>query len=500
MMTVRTRVAPSPTGDPHVGTAYIALVNLAVARQNGGQFVLRIEDTDQVRSTAESEKAILESLRWLGLDWDEGPDVGGDHGPYRQSERSALYAAHCQKLLDTGHAFRCFCSADRLAELREAQRKAKADFGYDGRCIGLTPDEVKARLDKGEPSVVRMKVPREGRCVVQDAVRGPIEIEWRTVDMQVLLKADGLPTYHLANVVDDHLMGISHVIRGEEWISSAPKHLLLYEYFGWEPPQFVHLALLRNPDKSKLSKRKNPTSLLWYRRMGYLSEALLNYLAILTGGLTIPDGGEERISISETIEQFVLNEVSQGGPIFDLGKLDWLNARWIREGLTDEAWLARVQDWALEPERLKAIARLARSRTVKLTDLVGLTGHFFAGFLPLDADEIRKVASSDEQVLQAMHFAYEAVNAVSPWDRASLLSAFEDIARFQGLKLSKLIPPMFLVLTGRVTGPSLFDVLELMGRDIARSRLQMAVQVLGGVGKKVVKRWDKEWQTHLARE
>ena len=498
MTTVRTRIAPSPTGDPHVGTAYIALANLAVARQAGGQFVLRIEDTDQARSTAESEKTILDALRWLGLDWDEGPDVGGDFGPYRQSERAELYAQHCQKLLDDGHAFRCFCTPERLAHLREEQRAAKADVGYDGLCARLTPEEIQAKMDNNVPHVVRMKVPREGTCEVEDDVRGRIDIEWRTVDMQVLLKADGMPTYHLANVVDDHLMGITHVIRGEEWISSAPKHLLLYSYFGWEPPKFVHLALLRNPDKSKLSKRKNPTSILWYQQMGYLKEALINYLAILTGGLSIPDGGEERISLPEIMERFKLSEVSQGGPIFDLTKLDWLNARWIREGLTDEAWLERVQAWALEPERLASLARLARSRTVKLTDLVEIIGHFFAGHVSVDAEAIRKAAVSDEQVLQAMHLAYAAVNTVSPWERGTLLAAFEEIAAFQKIKLNKLIPPMFLVLTGRLTGPSLFDVLELLGRDIARLRLQTAVQTLGGVGKKVAKRWDKEWQAYTA--
>jgi glutamyl-tRNA synthetase len=273
-MTVRTRIAPSPTGDPHVGTAYIALFNYCFARQHGGQFLLRIEDTDQARSTAKSEQAILQSLRWLGLDWDEGPDVGGPCGPYRQSERKDMYAQYAEQLLSSGHAFRCYRTAAELDELREARKAQGLHTALKPSDLQLPEDELKRRQAAGEPFVVRMKVPEEaGPCPVPDMLRGTIELDWSQVDAQILLKSDGMPTYHLANVVDDHLMGISHVIRGEEWINSAPKHLLLYQYFGWEAPVLCHLPLLRNPDKSKLSKRKNPTSILYYQRMGYLPEA-----------------------------------------------------------------------------------------------------------------------------------------------------------------------------------------------------------------------------------
>jgi len=269
-MTVRTRIAPSPTGDPHVGTAYIALFNLCFARQHGGQFILRIEDTDQVRSTVESERMILDSLRWLGLEWDEGPDVGGPHGPYRQSERMHIYGDYARQLVEQGDAFYCFATADELDGMRREQMARGETPKYDGRGLALTEEEVSARLAAGMPHVIRMKVPEEGVCTFNDRLRGVIEIPWAQVDMQVLLKADGMPTYHLANVVDDHLMGITHVIRGEEWINSAPKHQLLYRYFGWEMPELCHMPLLRNPDKSKLSKRKNPTSITFYRAMGYL--------------------------------------------------------------------------------------------------------------------------------------------------------------------------------------------------------------------------------------
>ena len=277
-MTVRTRVAPSPTGDPHVGTAYIALFNLAFARQHGGQFLLRIEDTDQQRSTPESEQAILDSLRWLGMDWDEGPDVGGPHGPYRQSERQGIYAGYAEQLLASGHAFKCYRTAEELDAIRNAKQESGHQTALKASDLELSADEVAAREAAGAPFVIRMRVPETGTCAVDDMLRGVIELDWSQVDAQILLKSDGMPTYHLANVVDDHLMEITHVIRGEEWISSAPKHKLLYEYFGWDMPKLCHMPLLRNPDKSKLSKRKNPTSILFYKRMGFMPEALLNNL------------------------------------------------------------------------------------------------------------------------------------------------------------------------------------------------------------------------------
>ncbi len=290
MSDVRVRVAPSPTGVPHVGTAYIALFNYAFAQQEGGSFILRIEDTDQARSTAESEEAILRSLHWLGIEWDEGPDCGGPHAPYRQSERAETYREHVQELLDSGHAYRCFCTPERLAELRKEQKRQRLpQLKYDRRCLELSDDEVTQRLADGAPHVVRLRVP-EGETVYRDRLRGEITFQNETIDDQVLLKSDGFPTYHLANVVDDHQMAISHVVRAEEWITSTPKHVLLYEAFGWQPPEFVHMPLLRNKDRSKISKRKNPVSLDWYREQGYLPEALRNFLALL--GFSMPDERE----------------------------------------------------------------------------------------------------------------------------------------------------------------------------------------------------------------
>src|SRR6185295_8259522 len=289
MTPVRTRIAPSPTGDPHVGTAYVALFNLALARHDGGQFLLRIEDTDQQRSHPASERMIFEALRWLGLDWDEGPDVGGPHGPYRQSERSEIYRRHAAELVSKGAAYPCFCTPERLAALREEQKARKAAvMGYDGHCRHLDHAEAARRRASGESHVIRLAMPETDSMVVTDLLRGEVRFERPQMDDQVLLKSDGFPTYHLANVVDDHLMLITHVVRAEEWLSSLPKHVQLYRSFGWEMPVFCHLPLLRNADRSKISKRKNPVSLNHYRRAGFFPEAMVNFLALMS--FSMPDG------------------------------------------------------------------------------------------------------------------------------------------------------------------------------------------------------------------
>src|ERR1700728_1527431 len=290
---IRVRIAPSPTGDPHVGTAYIGLVNYIFARQREGKFVLRIEDTDRARFVATSEQMIFDALHWLGLAWDEGPDVGGPYGPYRQSERTEIYREHAEMLLANGTAYRCFCTAEELEAARKQQIAAKLPPRYPGTCRHLSLESTEANLAAGKPFVVRMFVPPHAgdattSTTFRDELRGDITFEHSNVDDQVLMKSDGFPTYHLANVVDDHLMQITDVIRAEEWISSTPKHVLLYQFFGWELPRFWHMPLLRNADKSKISKRKNPVSLIYYRQAGFLPEALLNFLGLMGGGMPAP--------------------------------------------------------------------------------------------------------------------------------------------------------------------------------------------------------------------
>ena len=490
-MTVRTRIAPSPTGDPHVGTAYIALFNLCFARQMGGQFILRIEDTDQTRSTPESERAILDSLRWLGLDWDEGPDKGGDHGPYRQSERMDIYRSYAEELIAKGHAFYCFATAEELEEMRREQQASGETQRYDGRGLKLSQEEVQRRLDAGEPHVIRMKVPEEGSCRIDDMLRGDIDIDWSQVDMQVLLKADGMPTYHLANVVDDHLMGITHVIRGEEWINSAPKHLKLYEYFGWEAPQLCHLPLLRNPDKSKLSKRKNPTSILYYQSAGYLPEALLNYLGRM--GWSMPDE-REKFSLNEMLEHFNINRVSLGGPIFDVEKLAWLNGLWIREDLTTEQLADRLQNWAYNRDKLLQVLPHAQPRMETLGDFAPLASFLATGELGLtEAHFTANKLDLDEQK-RALQFALWRLEALRHWKRDAIFDELKALADATDIKLKDFLAPLFVAISGTTASFSVMDAMVLLGPDMSRARLRHAIEVLGGVGKKQQKKLEKAYQ------
>ena len=492
-VTVRTRIAPSPTGDPHVGTAYIALFNYCFARQHGGQFILRIEDTDQVRSTQESEQMILDSLRWTGLQWDEGPDVGGPHGPYRQSERSELYLEHAQKLLDADHAFKCFCTQQDLTEMRQAQKEANQDPRYDGRCSLLTAEERAQREAAGEPFVVRMKVPDEGTCVVNDMLRGEIAIEWKQVDMQILLKSDGLPTYHLANVVDDHHMQITHVMRGEEWINSAPKHLLLYKYFGWDAPTLCHLPLLRNPDKSKLSKRKNPTSILYYKRIGVLPEALLNYLGRM--GWSMPDE-REKFTIDEMLEAFDITRVSLGGPVFDVTKLEWLNGQWIRD-LDLDSFAASIQTWAFNREYLMKIAPLLQNRVKTLGEIGPMASFFFSKDVTLNS-EMLIGKSSPEDVIKHFQWALWGLDELRVWDKHTVESVMRSTAELTDAKLKVFLQPFFVALTGSASSTPLFDTMEVLGSDISRARFRSGIKHLTdgrGLGNKKLKKMRKSFDS-----
>lgn len=495
-MTVRTRIAPSPTGDPHVGTAYIALFNYCFAKSQGGQFLLRIEDTDQQRSTAASEQAILDSLRWLGLDWDEGPDVGGSCGPYRQSERSDIYREHCEQLIAKGLAFRCYRTPEELDALRESRRESGLHTALKPSDLKLSDEEVQRRDAAGAPYVIRMIVPEgEGRCEIEDMLRGSIELDWGQVDAQILLKSDGLPTYHLANVVDDHLMGITHVLRGEEWINSAPKHKLLYEYFGWEMPVLCHLPLLRNPDKSKLSKRKNPTSILYYQRMGFLPEALLNYLGRM--GWSMPDE-REKFSLQTMIEHFDIQRVSLGGPIFDVEKLRWLNGLWLREDLDDEQLVQRLQDWALNKDMLMTLLPHLKQRIEVFTDIAPLAAFFLSGMLPISKDSFAGSALSEEELAEMLQCCLWRLEAEQNWQRDALFNDLKALATGLEIRMKDFMPPLFIAIAGTTASVSVVDSMEILGPDISRARLRHAVEVLGGVGKKRLKKLEKRYQAALS--
>ncbi len=491
---IRVRIAPSPTGDPHLGTAYQAVFNYAFARGRGGKLILRIEDTDRARSTAESERAIVESLRWLGISWDEGPDVGGPHGPYRQSERTEIYRAHAGKLLEAGDAYRCFCTQERLEEGRA--RSKGAVTGYDRLCRKIAPEESARRAAGGEAFVVRMKVPLDGECVMRDVLRGGILKDWASVDDQVILKSDGYPTYHLANVVDDHLMGITHVIRGEEWINSLPKHLQLYECFGWEPPLFCHLPLLRNPDRSKLSKRKNPTSIGYYRQSGFLPEALRNYLGLM--GWLMP-GGEEKFTLGQMSENLKLEEISLGGPIFDLAKLRWLNGRYIREDYTDEALLDTLQDWRLGRETLARIVPLVHQRLETLSDWGRLTAPFFTEEISFDPALVKIKKKEPEEVLEILQLCVWRLGQLRDFSAASIKALFEELTSTFEIKLRDLCLPFYVALSGSTVWTPLFDSMEILGPDLVRLRLRRAIAALGGLSTKKLKALEMRYEELFGR-
>ena len=472
---VRVRIAPSPTGEPHVGTAYIALFNYLFALKHGGEFILRIEDTDATRSTPEFEQKVLDALKWTGLKWSEGPDVGGPYGPYRQSDRKHIYGEYVEKIVAAGHGFRCFCTPERLEEMRAGQRAAGKQPKYDGLCLNLSAEEVTTRMAAGEPTVVRMKIPTEGACKFHDGVYGDVEIPWDSVDMQVLLKADGMPTYHMANVVDDHLMKITHVARGEEWLASVPKHILIYQYLGLEPPVFMHLSLMRNADKSKLSKRKNPTSISYYSALGYLPEALMNFLGLFF--IQIAEG-EEMMTMEELAQKFDPDNLSKAGAIFDVQKLDWLNGRWLREKLTPDEFIARVFEWASENGRLTEGLKLAQSRIGKLGELPPLTGFLLASDAGLTPASFAGIKAPAAETLEVLETVQTDLEKILEWNVETIEAELRAIAERTGKKLKVITAPLFVAMSGSSRSLPLFDSMALLGRSVVRQRLKVAAQVV----------------------
>lgn len=469
---VRVRIAPSPTGDPHVGTAYIGLFNMIFARQNGGSFVLRVEDTDQTRSTKESEEAIYRSLRWVGLTWDEGPDVGGPFGPYRQSERTEIYQIYCAKLLDSHNAYRCFCSSDRLDRLREEQRRMKLPTKYDGRCRELSKEEVAAQLQAGVPFVIRLKTPEDGVTVVHDLLRGPIQYENTQIDDQVLLKSDGFPTYHLANVVDDHLMEITHVIRAEEWIPSTPKHIMLYNAFGWEQPTFIHMPLLRNADRSKISKRKNPVSLEFFRKAGFLPEAMLNFLAMM--GWSMPND-QEKFSLEEMKSQFTWERMSLSGPVFNLEKLEWLNGLYLRELPVNEL-KRRIVAEVFPDELVTEVVKLIQERMRRLDEFVPLAAFFFTTDIDTPAEQLIPKGLDKKLAHRVIRDLSELLDNLTSWKSAnieSILRAYVD--SHDDVNIKQVFMLTRIVSTGRSASPPLFETMEAMGKALCQDRFRRAL-------------------------
>jgi len=491
-MSVRVRIAPSPTGDPHVGTAYIALFNLIFARHFKGTFILRIEDTDQSRSRPEYEKNIIDALHWCQIRWDEGPDIGGSYGPYRQSERTEIYQKYAQELLDRGQAYKCFATAGELSEMREVAAKQGLRAGYDRRYRNLSPQEVTKREAEGQPFVIRLKVPLMGDCVYEDAIKGKVVVPWADIDDQILLKSDGFPTYHLANVVDDRLMKISHVIRGDEWMSSTPKHICLYEAFGWAPPIFMHMPLLLGKDGKKLSKRKNPTSIFYFRDSGYLSEALVNFLTLM--GYSMP-GDKELYTLDEMIEAFDPKRIGVSGAFFDVQKLNWLNQRKIIETIPEDQLWNRLVQWNFNETFMRKLMPLVHTRMKTFGDFMELCDFFFINDLQLNAALLCPKNSSPEQVSSLLQAMIWHLDEQEDWTGTGLEKASHVVAEVFGVHHKKVVMQvLFPAIMGKSQGPSLFDSVTLLGKDRTRVRLMGAIETLGGISNKKIDILKKAWE------
>jgi glutamyl-tRNA synthetase len=473
---VRVRIAPSPTGDPHVGTAYIALFNYIFAKKHNGKFVLRIEDTDQARAKSTSEGMISESMGWLGLRWDEGPDVGGPYGPYRQSERTEIYRQHIDILLKNGTAYPCFCTTERLDQLRAEQRAAGKTTAYDRLCRDLPEVDVKSKMAQKIPYVVRLKMPADGMTEFHDQLRGKVEIDNQRLDDQVLIKADGFPTYHFANVVDDHAMKITHVIRAEEWISSTPKHVILYKSFGWAEPQWIHMPLLRNTDKSKISKRKNPVSLNYYRRAGILPETLLNFLGLMGWSY-----GEDReiFSMTEMMERFSFDRVSLGGPVFDLQKLAWLNQQYLQK-MSEDSFVQYMRKEVFSESYLKQLRPLLVERISKFEEFIEKGSFFFTGAIDYTLVPVIPQGKTKDDVRPVISDLVEKLDELYEWEPTKIHDVLDAHKTAIGWKPKDYFLMIRYITTGRKDSPPLNETLAVLGREMVRFRLRdvLSSQVL----------------------
>ena len=511
-MTVRVRYAPSPTGVPHVGNIRTALYDWLAARHAGGTFILRIEDTDRSRYDERAYDGIIESLRWLGLDWDEGPEAGGPHEPYFQSQRLELYENAARALVETGHAYECFCSPERLAEVRSAQQKAKQPPRYDRACRDLTDAQRAAKRAEGLAPVIRFRTPDDGTTSYDDVVRGVISFENATLDDFVVIKSDGFPTGVFSHVVDDHLMEITHVMRAEEWISTTPRQILAYQALGWEPPRFAHLSVILGPDKAKLSKRHGAVSVLDYRDQGYLPEAMFNFLGLLGWSL---DDHTVIISREQFVEHFDMERLVKNPAVFDIDKLNWMNGVYIREHVSEERLIDLCAEQLgrdlpaavprpIDRELVRKLVPLIRERIQTLGELTGLVKSFFDQVVevgpgihvtpqlsnPTVATELsyiveellgkgfRNDAPGAQETLQA---AKEAVASLAHWSHEALEAALRALAEERGVKAGDLFMLLRVAVTGRPISPPLFESMEVLGRERCLARIDAALRHLGAI-------------------
>jgi glutamyl-tRNA synthetase len=494
----RTRIAPSPTGYPHIGTIYQVLFDYAYAHKHDGKFVLRIEDTDRVRFVDGAEQVIYDALTWFGLDPDEGPVQGGPYGPYKQSERLEVYKKYAEELIEKGHAYYCFCTKERLDEMRAEQEKNHQPPMYDKRCRNLTKDEVAKNMAAGLAHVIRMKIPTGETLSFDDLLVGKVEFQSELIDDQVLMKTDGFPTYHLAVVVDDHLMEITHIFRGREWIPSTPKHVLLYRFFEWKIPEHVHLPLIINSEgKGKLSKRHGHSSVDYYRKLGYLPEAVLNYLSNIVWNH--PEG-KEIYSFEEFTRLFEIKDVTSQGPKFDLKKLDWMNGEYIRTVLSEDQLIERVRLYSQYSQtQIKLVLPLVRERLVMLSEFDSLVRFFFEDLsVVLKEDYLAAKGSeaSDQEcldywkslLLPKHHDAEEtkkvlteirgSLDAVAEWNKEAIESVLRGLVERTGWKVGELFMLVRVSVTGRTATPPLFEMMELIDSKVILERIDKAIQIL----------------------
>ncbi|MDD5126900.1 MAG: glutamate--tRNA ligase [Dehalococcoidales bacterium] len=483
--TVRTRFAPSPTGFPHVGNIRTALFAWLFARHHKGSFVVRIEDTDVARTVTGAVEAILEGLRWLNLDWDEGPETEGKYGPYFQSQRLALYKEAAERLVAQGNAYYCYCSPERLEAMRAEQARRKQPPGYDRMCRRLTADECARKNSEGLTPVVRFKTPLEGKTAYHDVIWGDVSFENNTIDDFVLLKSDGYPTYHLANVVDDHAMEITHVIRAEEWISSTPRHLMLYRALGYAPPQFAHLPMILGPDRVKLSKRHGAVSLIEYRDQGYLPEAMFNFLTLLGWSL---DDKTEIMTREQIIQNFSLERISKTAAVFNLEKLNWMNGSYIRSLSADE-FMRRAMPFLekglppeikrpLDSDYVHRMMPLAQERARTLVEVPGLVDFFFVSELQYEPVLLIDKKMTREASLQALEAAHQKLSALPSFENDSLEGVLRPLAEELGLKAGQLFGTLRVAVTGRTVAPPLFQTMVVIGRGLCMERIGIAIEKL----------------------
>jgi glutamyl-tRNA synthetase len=478
---VRVRYAPSPTGIPHVGNIRTALFNWLFARHHDGEFIVRIEDTDVARTVDHAEGAILDSLKWLGMDWDEGPEIGGEFGPYYQSQRLDLYSEAAQRLLDQGSAYKCYCSPERLDAMRKEQQKRKLPPGYDRRCRDLTNEQRGEYEAQGIIPVVRFKMPVGGKVAFEDLIRGEVVFDASTIDDFVILKSDGFPTYHLASVVDDTAMCISHVLRADEWLSSTPRHILLYEALGYKPPEFAHLPMILGPDKSKLSKRHGATSIIEYREQGYLSEAMINFLALLGWAL---DDKTELMSRDELIRNFTIERVGKTGSIFNHDKLLWMNGVYMRK-LSKEEFARQAMPFLeqglpesverpVSKEYLVKIAPLIQERTRFLLEVAELTEFFFIDELEYNSGLLAGKGLEKQKAIESLNMSKQRIENC-PFDSQSLEEVLRPLAAELGIKTGILFGMLRVAVTGRIAAPPLFQTMEVLGKQRCLDRIDVAL-------------------------